>query len=155
MISTPKQLITVVVLAFAVPLTIILLIVQFITGGIKVDPNSSAMSEQAIAKRMNPLSANKSNQMAGRSTSESVAVALDPGESLYNTVCQACHTAGIAGAPKTGDKTAWSERVKLGNDTLSKSVINGKNMMPARGGATNASNDDIRAAVDFMLSKVK
>ena len=155
MISTPKQLITVVVLAFAVPLTIILLIVQFITGGIKVDPNSSAMSEQAIAKRMNPLSANKSNQMAGRSSSESVAVALDPGESLYNTVCQACHTAGIAGAPKTGDKTAWSERVKLGNDTLSKSVINGKNMMPARGGATNASNDDIRAAVDFMLSKVK
>lgn len=155
MISTPKQLITVVVLAFAVPLTIILLIVQFITGGIKVDPNSSAMSEQAIAKRMNPLSANKSNQMAGGSSSESVAVALDPGESLYNTVCQACHTAGIAGAPKTGDKTAWSERVKLGNDTLSKSVINGKNMMPARGGATNASNDDIRAAVDFMLSKVK
>lgn len=155
MISTPKQLITVVVLAFAVPLTIILLIVQFITGGIKVDPNSSAMSEQAIAKRMNPLSANKSNQMAGRSSSESVAVALEPGESLYNTVCQACHTAGIAGAPKTGDKTAWSERVKLGNDTLSKSVINGKNMMPARGGATNASNDDIRAAVDFMLSKVK
>jgi cytochrome c5 len=155
LISTPKQLITVVVLAFAVPLTIILLIVQFITGGIKVDPNSSAMSEQAIAKRMNPLSANKSNQMAGRSSSESVAVALDPGESLYNTVCQACHTAGIAGAPKTGDKTAWSERVKLGNDTLSKSVINGKNMMPARGGATNASNDDIRAAVDFMLSKVK
>ena len=155
MISTPKQLITVVVLAFAVPLTIILLIVQFITGGIKVDPNSSAMSEQAIAKRMNPLSANKSNQMAGGSSSESVAVALDPGESLYNTVCQACHTAGIAGAPKTGDKTAWYERVKLGNDTLSKSVINGKNMMPARGGATNASNDDIRAAVDFMLSKVK
>ena len=155
MISTPKQLITVVVLAFAVPLIIILLIVQFITGGIKVDPNSSAMSEQAIAKRMNPLSANKSNQMAGSSSSESVAVALDPGESLYNTVCQACHTAGIAGAPKTGDKTAWSERVKLGNDTLSKSVINGKNMMPARGGATNASNDDIRAAVDFMLSEVK
>ena len=155
MISTPKQLITVVVLAFAVPLTIILLIVQFITGGIKVDPNSSAMSEQAIAKRMNPLSANKSNQMAGGSSSDSVAVALDPGESLYNTVCQACHTTGIAGAPKTGDKTAWSERMKLGSDTLSKSVINGKNMMPARGGATNASNYDIRAAVDFMLSKVK
>lgn len=87
MISTPKQLITVVVLAFAVPLTIILLIVQFITGGIKVDPNSSAMSEQAIAKRMNPLSANKSNQMAGSSSSESVAVALDPGESLSTIPC--------------------------------------------------------------------
>ncbi|MDA0236909.1 MAG: c-type cytochrome [Proteobacteria bacterium] len=155
MIRTPKQLITVVVLAFAVPLTIILLIVQFITAGIKVDPNSSTMSAQAIAKRMDPLNANGSNKVPVESNSKSVAVTLDPGETLYNTVCQACHSAGIAGAPKTGDKTAWSERIRLGNDTLSKSVINGKNMMPARGGATNASNDDIRAAVDFMLSKVK
>ena len=155
MISTPKQLITVVVLAFVVPLAIILLAVQFITGGIKADQNSPAMSEQAIAKRMDPLNSAGSKKVSEGTGSQRVVAALAPGESLYNTVCQACHSAGIAGAPKTGDKTAWSERIKLGNDTLSKSVINGKNMMPARGGATNASNDDIRDSVDFMLSKLK
>jgi cytochrome c5 len=82
-------------------------------------------------------------------------VTVGPGEGLYNSVCQACHVAGVAGAPKTGDAAAWAPRISNGKDYLYNSVINGKNMMPARGGATNASDDDIKAAVDFMLSKVQ
>ena len=155
MIRTPKQLVTVVILAFVVPLAIILLAVQFITGGIKVDPNGSAMSDKAVAERMDVLNSGAPAQIADTSSTKSITVASDPGESLYNTVCQACHSAGIAGAPKTGDKTAWSSRIDLSNDVLYASVINGKNMMPARGGATGATDDDIREAVDYMLSKVR
>lgn len=155
MIRTPKQLVTVVILAFVVPLAIILLAVQFITGGIKVDPNGSAMSDRAVAERMDVLNSGAPAQIAATSSTKSITVTSDPGESLYNTVCQACHSAGIAGAPKTGDKTAWSSRIDLSNDVLYASVINGKNMMPARGGATGATDDDIREAVDYMLSKVR
>ena len=155
MISTPKQLVIVVLLAFAVPLTVILLVVQFITSGINADPDSSAMSEAAIAKRMQVLNADSSTQIANNQAIDSPAIAADPGESLYNTVCQACHAAGIAGAPKTGDQSVWSARLDLGNNVLYQSVIKGKNLMPARGGATNASDDDIRAAVDFMLSTLQ
>lgn len=155
MISTPKQLVIVVLLAFAVPLTVILLVVQFITSGINADPDSSAMSEAAIAKRMQVLNADSSTQIANNQAIDSPAIAVDSGESLYNTVCQACHAAGIAGAPKTGDQSVWSARLDLGNNVLYQSVIKGKNLMPARGGATNASDDDIRAAVDFMLSTLQ
>ena len=157
MISTPKQLVIVVLLAFAVPLTVILLVVQFITSGINADPNSSAMSDAAIAERMQVLNGNASTQSVSvnKAASDSAIAVADPGESLYNTVCQACHAAGIAGAPKTGDQTVWGARLELGNDVLYQSVIKGKNLMPARGGATNASDDDIKAAVDFMLSTLQ
>lgn len=134
MISTPKQLVIVVLLAFAVPLTVILLVVQFITSGINADPNSSAMSDAAIAERMQVLNGTASTQSVNKAASDSAIAVADPGESLYNTVCQACHAAGIAGAPKTGDQTVWGARLELGNDVLYQSVIKGKNLMPARGG---------------------
>ncbi len=154
MISTPKQLIVTVILAFAVPLVIILLAVQYITGGIKSDPSQPEMSEAAITARLtDKANATPTNQEAPQPT-EPVAT-VGPGEGLYNSVCQACHVAGVAGAPKTGDAAAWEPRISNGKDYLYNSVINGKNMMPARGGATNASDDDIKAAVDFMLSKVQ
>ena len=154
MISTPKQLIVTVILAFAVPLVIILLAVQYITGGIKSDPSQPEMSEAAITARLtDKASTTPTNQEVPQPT-EPVAT-VGPGEGLYNSVCQACHVAGVAGAPKTGDAAAWAPRISNGKDYLYNSVINGKNMMPARGGATNASDDDIKAAVDFMLSKVQ
>jgi cytochrome c5 len=154
LIKTPKQLVTVVVLSFIVPIALILLTINVITGGIDVDPDSPAMSDEAVAKRLNPGS--EAPKKAGGGAAASVAVAnANPGESLYNKVCQTCHNAGIGGAPKFGDKAAWGERLKQGKETLYKSVINGKNLMPARGGAAGATDDDIKASVDYILSKVQ
>lgn len=83
------------------------------------------------------------------------AVASGPGEAAYNKICSACHSAGIAGAPKTGDAAAWEARVAQGKDTLYKHAIEGfqgqAGVMPAKGGATDLSDDDVKAAVDFML----
>ena len=85
-------------------------------------------------------------------------LAADAGKNLYNSVCMACHAAGIAGAPKFGDKTAWAERIKQGPATLYQHAINGyqgKNgMMPAKGGSA-ASDDDVKAAVDYMTAAAK
>ena len=77
------------------------------------------------------------------------------GQALYNQACAVCHVAGVAGAPKLGDQAGWGARLGLGLDGLTASVIKGKGAMPPRGGAGNASDADIRAAVQYMLDSLK
>jgi cytochrome c5 len=74
---------------------------------------------------------------------------------LYAQVCSACHIAGVANAPKLGDKAAWAPRLAAGVDGLTASVIKGKGAMPPKGGAANASDADIKAAVAYMVASVK
>ena len=81
-------------------------------------------------------------------------VATGAGEALYKQACAVCHVAGVAGAPKFGDKAAWAPRLAAGVDGLTASVIQGKGAMPPKGGTT-ASDADIQAAVAFMLEAVK
>jgi cytochrome c5 len=83
-----------------------------------------------------------------------VAVKAGAGEALYKQACLACHAAGVAGAPKLGDKAAWAPRVKTGLDAMTASVLKGKGAMPPKGGSA-ASDADIRAAVEYMVSSVK
>ena len=82
------------------------------------------------------------------------APAAGGGEALYKQACVACHAAGVAGAPKFGDKAAWAPRVAGGVDALTASVIKGKGAMPPKGGSA-ASDAEIKAAVEFMLAAVK
>jgi len=77
------------------------------------------------------------------------------GETVYNTICKACHEAGLAGAPKTGDKEAWAARIATGLEALLKSATNGKNAMPARGGAADLTDDELKAAVEYLVGKAK
>lgn len=79
------------------------------------------------------------------------------GESVYKKTCALCHASGVAGAPLPGNKEDWAPRIAQGNDVLYKHAIEGftgaKGMMPARGGAATLSDDDVKAAVDFMVAK--
>jgi cytochrome c5 len=150
-IKTPKQLVTVVVLAFLVPIFGILLLTQLVTGGLKVDGSSAAMSEEAVAKRLKPVGEVSVAAAVGTGTG----AATDKGKALYDQVCVACHGAGLAGAPKTGDKTAWGPRVATGKAALYGSALKGKNAMPPKGGAASAADADVKAAVDFLMSQVK
>ena len=77
------------------------------------------------------------------------------GEKVYTTYCAACHIAGVAGAPRTGDKAAWAPRLALGVDALTQSVIKGKGVMPPKGGAVTASDADLRSAVEYLVAKAK
>jgi len=78
------------------------------------------------------------------------------GEQVYNKSCQNCHATGAAGAPKLGDATIWNKRIEKGIEALYISAINGvpsTAMMP-KGTCGTCSDDELKAAVDFMVSKV-
>jgi cytochrome c5 len=74
---------------------------------------------------------------------------------LYAQSCAVCHAAGVANAPKLGDKAAWAPRLAAGVDGLTASAIKGKGAMPPKGGAAAASDADIKAVVAYMVSAVK
>ena len=80
--------------------------------------------------------------------------AAGAGPALYTQICQTCHAAGVAGAPKLGDKAAWAPRLAQGVDGLTASAIKGKNAMPPKGGST-ASDAEIKTVVAYMVSSVK
>ena len=88
-------------------------------------------------------------------------VAADGGKGadVFKKTCAMCHQTGVAGAPKLGDKTDWGPRIAQGKDTLYKHAIEGfngqKGAMPAKGGSPSLSDDDVKAAVDFIASKAE
>ncbi|QGG79396.1 cytochrome c5 family protein [Litorivicinus lipolyticus] len=90
----------------------------------------------------------------GGAAAVTVASAARAGDAVYNAGCAACHASGAAGAPKTGDAAAWSARVDQGVDTLVSHAYNGYNAMPAKGLCADCSEDEIRNAVDYMLSQL-
>lgn len=79
------------------------------------------------------------------------------GASVYNKTCSLCHAAGVAGAPKPGNKDEWAPRIAQGKDVLYKHALEGftgeKGNMPARGGASALTDDEVKAAVDYMVEK--
>jgi cytochrome c5 len=92
-----------------------------------------------------------------------IAVAASPpgrdGQQVYQASCVACHGTGIAGAPKLGDKGQWAKRIAKGLDTLYASAVNGvqgnAGAMPAKGGNPALSNAEVRAAVDYIVTRSK
>lgn len=118
-------------------------------------PAAQASKPQA-GSMQEPASASAPQSQGATSASESVdPQRLAKGENRYKMVCSACHNMGVAGAPKLGDKAAWQARLGQGIDGLVNSAIHGKGAMPPKGGAMNYSNDDIRAAVEYMVSTVQ
>ena len=117
--------------------------------------NDQTYQEQ-LNKRIAPVArvsiAGQSDEEAA-GTAEPVAAARS-GEDIYNSSCVACHGVGIAGAPKMGDTEAWAPRIDQGLPTLYEHAINGyqgnTGMMPPKGGAMSLSDDEIKAAVDYM-----
>lgn len=81
------------------------------------------------------------------------------GKSVFNKTCSLCHAVGAAGAPKPGDQADWAPRIAQGADVLYKHALEGytgaKGVMPARGGAAALSDDDVKAAVDYMVEQSK
>jgi cytochrome c5 len=75
------------------------------------------------------------------------------GSEVYDSVCMACHSTGAAGAPKIGDVAAWSARIPKGLETLIDHAINGFNAMPAKGGCASCPDEEIAAAVEYMVQE--
>ena len=116
LIKTPRQLITVVILAFVVPVIVIILLANFVSGDKTSGAGSDAMTPEAIAERLKPVGMIALQEAGG-------ARALQSGDAVYKAACAACHATGAAGAPKVGDPAAWGPRIKQGFDTLVKHAV--------------------------------
>ena len=77
------------------------------------------------------------------------------GKDVYERVCASCHNAGIAGAIKLNDKAAWGKHIHHGIDHMVESVIKGKGAMPARGGNPNLTDDEVEAAVNYIVEQTQ
>lgn len=145
-IKTPKQLIVTVVLAFVVPIAIIILLVNMVVTGTKTGAGSDALSGEAVARRIAPV--------AGFELVDANAPKVfKTGEQVFAAVCTACHTAGVAGAPKMGDNAAWAPFIKAGYDEMLKVALHGKGGMPAKGGNPALSDYEVARAVVYMANK--
>jgi cytochrome c5 len=104
---------------------------------------------EAANERILPVAKVK---LAPGATGTGAATGSRSGEELYKAVCSACHEAGVAGAPKTGDKAAWAPRIGVGLDVLVKTAKAGKNAMPPKGGS-DATDEELTRAIVYMTNK--
>lgn len=124
------------------------------------DPNANPSRQILAAERVTPVGDVRTEMPVEQSRPAEVASAPDAtaapvtaidGGAIYGAVCMACHMTGAAGAPIPGND-AWAERAAKGLDALTTSAINGMGVMPAKGGRPDLGDDEIRAAVEHMLS---
>ena len=136
-IKTPKQLLMTVFLSFVAPVFIIIGLVYFVTSGNK--PAAGAVNvEKSIAQRI---------QKVGTVEIRDANRELKSGEDVFKAQCTACHTAGVAGAPKFGDAAAWAPRIATGYEALLTSALKGKGAMGAQGGGDFEELEIARAVV--------
>ena len=157
LIKTPKQLIVVCTLSLVIPVAIAVLGAQLVSGGKRIDTTES---KKSVEQRIKPVGEivkfdGAPPPVAAAAAVTTVALKAKSGEEVYNGACVACHGAGIAGAPKTGDKGLWAPRIAQGVNTLYEHAIKGFKAMPAKGGQVALSDDDVKAAVDYQVAKSK
>lgn len=164
-IKTPQQLLIVVLLAFVVPIVVIVMLARLVLNVANpYDANHPAMTDEAIAQRIRPVgqvTLADPNAPAPAPSAGSPATAGAPpaakvaqsGEQVYKQVCQVCHATGVLNAPKVGDKAAWAKLVAQGLDTLTANAIKGVKQMPPRGGNPNLSDVELSRAIVHMANQ--
>jgi cytochrome c5 len=173
-----KLAIAITVGAFALILGIVML-AHYAVGSHSVGKSvDNANTPEAIAQRIAPVTTLAVDASKGAApppvTAQSsatvapvVAMAIPAlasapaasGEGVYKSACVACHGTGIAGAPKAGDKTAWSPRIAQGKPALYEHAVRGfqgkSGVMPPKGGNGSLADADVKSAVDYMVSLAK
>ncbi|MDX1443716.1 MAG: cytochrome c5 family protein [Gammaproteobacteria bacterium] len=129
------------------------------------DNSENPLAVAAASERIEPVgSVRTTNDPAPAPSSQAAPVKTAAtqekslsGEQVYNQACTACHGAGIAGAPKTGDTAAWADRIAQGEDVLLEHAIQGyqgeAGYMPPKGGRTDLSDEEVKAAIDYMVAQ--
>ncbi len=126
-----------------------------------VDARLQPVGKEAVAGQDNSALAIKADAGAAAQAGSAGAGPALPksGDETFQQVCSACHGAGIAGAPKAGDKAAWGPRIAKGKDVLYDHALKGfqgsSGVMPAKGGRADLTDDLVKAAVDHMVDMAK
>lgn len=137
---------------------------QDIPDRVRLDRSALLRTGSSVAERIKPVGQVVFASVEAQREPVKTAVAAPPppgrdGQQVYQATCAVCHGAGIAGAPKLGDKGQWAKRIAKGLDTLYASAVNGAQgsagAMPAKGGNPALSDAEVRAAVDYMVAQSK
>lgn len=129
-------------------------------GGTFPDPDAEAPTDAAAsgeaasapaAEGAAPADAPKAD--AAKAEDKGAAAGGADGKKVYEASCQACHGGAVPGVPHVGKKEDWAPRIKQGKDTLHKHALEGFNAMPAKGGNGSLSDDEVKAAVDYMANQ--
>ena len=129
-------------------------------GGTFPDPDAAAPTDAAAsgeaasapaAEGAAPADAPKAD--AAKAEDKGAAAGGADGKKVYEATCQACHGGAVPGIPHVGKKEDWAPRIKQGKDILHKHAIEGFNAMPAKGGNGSLSDDEVKAAVDYMANQ--
>ena len=155
-VKTPKQMLQLVFFSFVIPIFLIIGLVYYVVSGAKpgsVKDGSDA--SQVTLSGLNNMEQDKGLalriQKVGSIEIKDANRALKSGEEVFKAQCTACHTAGVAGAPKLGDAAAWGARIATGYDALLNSALKGKNAMGAQGGG-DFDDVEIGRAVVYMAN---
>ena len=141
-IKTWQQLVVVVVAAFVVPIIVIAMLASLVSGGAK---RTASADDNAILARIQPVGTVEFAKATGPRAALS-------GEQVYAQVCKACHEAGVAGAHKLGDKTAWAKVIAQGDKLTYEHALKGLRAMPAKGGNPDLTDVEVQAAVVHMVN---
>lgn len=143
-----------------VALALVLLLILAILGAtdqFTATVVSPDMSDEAVAERLQPVAREHigEEQMAEADTDEEIAADEDAamGQQITTAVCATCHAKGMLNAPVIGNAEDWAPRIEKGLETLYDHAINGFKNMPARGGRGSLSDDEVKAAVDYMVAE--
>ena len=129
-------------------------------GGNFPDPDAAAPADAAASGEVAsapatdaaaPADAPKAD--AAKAEDKGAAAGGADGKKVYEASCQACHGGAVPGVPHVGKKEDWAPRIKQGKDTLHKHALEGFNAMPAKGGNGSLSDDEVKAAVDYMANQ--
>ncbi|MER1968026.1 c-type cytochrome [Castellaniella sp. GW247-6E4] len=144
-IKTPRQLLITVILAFLIPIVVIMMLVNLVGASIKTGAGSDSQTSEAIAKRIQPVAGFKLVDVNAPKV-------FKTGQQVFESTCSACHTSGVAGAPKFGDEAAWAPFIKQGYESLVKNAIHGIGAMPPKGGNASLDDFEVERAVVYMAN---
>ncbi|HHE07430.1 MAG TPA: cytochrome c5 family protein [Chlorobaculum parvum] len=132
-----------------------------VLGGCGLEKPPAKLAEE-IDKADKGVKSEKTEEPATAPAEEAAAPAeeeltpeLAAGKEIYDAHCAMCHDSGMMNAPKPGDKAAWEPRLAQGMDTVMKHTIEGLNGMPAKGGAADLTDDQLKSAVDYLTHNAK
>lgn len=125
-----------------------------VTDDLGTSEEQDARAQTKMEDNLKPVGGvNVGSAPAPSATPAAAAAGPRAGDEVYNAHCAACHGTGVAGAPKVGDGGAWGPRAAQGMDTLMTHATNGLNAMPPKGTCAACSADELKGAVEYMLSQ--
>jgi cytochrome c5 len=143
-IKTPQQLVVVILLSFIVPIASIVLLVKLVLSQPSADPG--ALAPEAVLARIQPVARIEFGAAAAPAGARK-------GEDIVKSTCAACHQAGVAGAPKIGDRASWAPRIREGLKGMLATATKGKGAMPPRGGDASLTDAELARAIVFMANQ--